>query len=196
MKHVAALLLLPVLLLTGCSAANDALAEQYAQGNQANYISGDGVVQEVAAPDRGDPIEFGGKTDAGNNWSSADYGGQVVVVNFWYAECPPCRAEARDLQAVYEEFQPQGATFIGVNVRNQAPTALAFAEQFGVTYPSIMDADDSEVQLAFAGDVAPNAVPTTLVLDREGRIAARITGQVTEPSILRTLVADTLAESA
>jgi peroxiredoxin len=183
------------LLLTGC-ASSDPLAEQYNSGTDANYISGSGVVEEFAAENRTEPVVFGGETDTGGTWSSDDQLGSVVVVNFWYADCPPCRAEARDLQEIYAEFEPQGATFVGVNVRNQGPTALAFAEEFGVTYPSILDAETSEVQLAFAGAIAPNAVPTTLVLDKEGRIAARITGQVTEPSILRTLVSDAVAEGA
>lgn len=194
-RNAAAVVVAAALLLTGCS-SNDTLAEQYGDGTEANYISGDGVVQEVAAADRGEPVTFGGETETGETWSSDDHLGEVVVVNFWYADCPPCRAEAADLQAINDEFSSQGATFVGVNVRNQAPTALAFAEEFGITYPSILDAATSEVQLAFAGDIAPNAVPTTLVLDKEGRIAARITGQVTEPSILRTLVADALAEGA
>jgi peroxiredoxin len=81
-----------------------------------------------------------------------------------------------------------------VNVRDQAPQAAAFAKKYGITYPSIVDVDGS-AQLAFSGKVPPNAVPTTLVLDKEGRVASRILGQLQEASILSTLVGDTLAES-
>jgi hypothetical protein len=81
-------------------------------------------------------------------------------------------------------------------VRDQADTAISFDETFGITYPSIMDANDGAVKLAFSGSVPPNAVPTTIVLDAEGRIAARIVGQLRDPSILDTLIRDTIAETA
>ena len=91
------------------------------------------------------------------------------------------------------EYAGQDVSFVGVNVRDQAPTAASFAADYGISYPSIVDTDSS-VQLAFTGDVPPNAVPTTIVLDREGRVASRILGQLQEASILSTLVSDTLAE--
>jgi thiol-disulfide isomerase/thioredoxin len=116
-------------------------------------------------------------------------------VNFWYAGCAPCRAEAADLESISQGFSGDGATFIGVNVRDQAATAQAFDDKYGVSYSSIMDLESGAVQLAFAGKVPPNAVPTTLVLDKQHRVAARILGQLQSPSILETIVRDTLAES-
>ena len=116
------------------------------------------------------------------------------MVNFWYAGCPPCRIEAADLEAIYREYRDQGVSFIGVNILDQAPTALAFADEFGVTYPSIMDANTGSVRLAFSGTVAPNAVPTTLVVDSRGRVASRISGVLSEPNILREMIEDALAE--
>ncbi|MER3395095.1 MAG: TlpA disulfide reductase family protein [Microcella pacifica] len=189
-----ALLVALALALTGC-AATDPLAEQYRSGTGQGYISGDGSYTVVAQEDRGEPIDFKGVIESGETVSSNDYRGDVLVVNFWYAACPPCRAEAADLEAIWQEFQPDGVGFLGVNIYDQAPTALAFADEFGVTYPSILDANDGSTRLAFAGQVAPNAVPTTLVLDREGRVAARITGLLSEPSTLRAMITDTLAES-
>ena len=85
---------------------------------------------------------------------------------------------------------------LGVNVRDQADTSLAFARTFDVTYPSVVDANDGAVQLALAGTIAPNAVPTTIVLDEQGRIAARILGGLDGPGILDTLISDTLAETS
>ena len=137
---------------------------------------------------------FSGPLDIGGTFSSADYAGQVVVVNFWYAGCPPCRLEAPDLEALHQEFLDEGVVFVGVNILDQAPTALAFAEEFGVTYPSVMDTNEGSVRLAFAGQVAPNAVPTTVVLDNQGRIAARISGLLTEPEVLAQLVRDVSSE--
>ena len=90
--------------------------------------------------------------------------------------------------------QPQGVVFIGVNVRDEADTAAAFAKTFGIRYESILDVRTGAGQLAFAGQIAPNAVPTTLVLDRQGRVAARIIGKIPARSTLRILIQDTLSE--
>lgn len=181
------------LVLTGCS--SDPLAEQYREGSGKNYIAGDGTVAEFAPDDRGEPVTFDGTTVDGDEFDSADTLGSVTVVNFWYAGCAPCRVEAPILQAVHEQYADEVA-FIGVNVRDQAGTARPFEADFGITYPSILDADEGRVQFAFAGKVPAAAVPTTLVLDQEGRVAARILGQIEDESILDTIVRDVVAEGA
>ena len=181
-----------LLLLAGCSA--DPLAAQYESGTNQNYISGDGTLTVIAPDDRGDPIAFETKTDAGEPVTSADYAGEVVVINFWYAACPPCRVEAPDLEALHQEFDGEGASFLGVNVRDQAETAAGFEKEFGITYPSVIDTNDGTMLLAFAGTVAPNAVPTTLVIDKQGRVAARFLGLIEEPSTLKTIISETIAE--
>jgi peroxiredoxin len=178
--------------LAGC--ASDPLAEQYASGSNQNYISGDGTVRVIAQADRGKPIDFKSVTADGTAVSSADYRGKVLVLNFWYAACPPCRVEAPDLQKLFTEFDGKGATFLGVNVRDQADTSNAFATDAGITYPSVIDANNGNMLLAFAGTVAPNAVPTTLVIDKQGRVAARFLGLVDAPSTLRTIITETIAE--
>ncbi|MGO4785620.1 TlpA family protein disulfide reductase [Cryobacterium sp. W22_MBD10_FK3] len=181
------------LALSGCT-SDDSLAEQYRAGSGKGYIAGDGSVTEIPVDDRGDVIEFDGTLEDGSTVSSADYAGEVLVVNFWYASCAPCRAEAPDLKDLSEQFADQGASFLGVNVRDKAASAIAFNESYAITYPSVMDVDDGGMQLAFSGSIPPNAVPTTLVLDSSGRVAARILGQVNSPSILETLIEDTIAE--
>ncbi|MGO4689941.1 TlpA family protein disulfide reductase [Glaciibacter sp. 2TAF33] len=186
-------LFISAVVLSGCSA--DPLAEQYREGSNKGYIAGDGSVTEIAAGQRGPAVEFSGTTEDGDTVTSADFAGRVLVVNFWYAGCAPCRAEAPDLQKLNQEFDGKGASFLGVNVRDQAANAISFNEGYGITYPSVMDVNDGSMQLAFSGSIPPNAVPTTLVLDAEGRVAARILGQVTAPSILETLVRDTIAEA-
>ncbi|TFD31567.1 TlpA family protein disulfide reductase [Cryobacterium cryoconiti] len=180
------------LLLTGCS--TDPLAEQYREGSSKGFIAGDGSWTEIPVAERGDPVTWGGADENGTPLSSDDFAGKVVVVNFWYASCAPCRAEAPALQELNKEFSGTDAHWVGVNVRDQAANATAFNESFGITYPSVMDVDTGSMQLAFSGSIPPNAVPTTLVLDRSGRVAARILGAVSEPSILETLVRDTIAE--
>ena len=192
-RLVVAISIASAVALTGCT-ANDDLAEQYRSGSGQGYISGDGAYTVVAEADRREPIDFEGTIENGDKVSSDDYRGEVLVVNFWYAACPPCRLEAPDLEALSQQFAPDGVRFLGVNIYDQAPTAMSFAEEFGVTYPSILDVNDGSVRLAFAGQVAPNAVPTTLVLDQQGRVAARISGVISEPSVLRSMITDVLAE--
>jgi peroxiredoxin len=184
---------LVLLALTGCTA--DPLAAQYQSGSNKGYISGDGSLTVIAEADRGDAIAFEAETDAGDPVSSDDYAGQVLVLNFWYAGCPPCRLEAPDLESLYQQFDGEGATFLGVNVRDQAENARTFAERWGITYPSVVDANDGNVLFAFAGTVAPNAVPTTLVIDAQGRVAARFLGRVEDPSTLEAIITETIAES-
>ncbi|MFM2353610.1 MAG: hypothetical protein RLZZ608_1016 [Actinomycetota bacterium] len=190
-----AIALVGAAVLSGCT-ANDDLANQYREGTGQGYISGDGAYTVIAQADRGEPVTFSGEIESGDSVSSDDYLGEVLVVNFWYAGCPPCRLEAPDLEALAQQFAPDGVSFLGVNIYDQAPTAMSFAEEFGVTYPSILDVNDGSVRLAFAGQVAPTATPTTLVLDQQGRVAARISGLVSEPSVLRSMITDVLAEDS
>ena len=191
--HIATAVAL-ALTLGACTGSGDDLAAQYREGTGQNYISGDGALTIRAPDSRATPVEFSGETDLGDTFSSADYAGQVMVVNFWYAGCPPCRLEAADLEAVYQEFKDQGVVFVGVNIMDQAPTALTFAKEFGVTYPSVLDANDGGVRLAFSGQIAPNAVPTTLVLDKDGRVAGRISGLLSDPEVLVGMIESVLEE--
>lgn len=181
------------LIISGCS--NDPLAEQYRSGSSKGYIAANGAITEIAPKNRGSTVHFAGKLEDGTAISSDDYAGRVVVVNFWYAGCPPCRAEARDLEKSSQKFAAQGVRFLGVNVRDQAATALAFERTYGVTYPSVLDVNDGALQLAFSGTIAPNAVPTTLVLDKQGRVAARILGRIPDTSVLNALITTALAEN-
>lgn len=191
--HIATTVAL-ALTLGACAGSGDELAAQYREGTGQNYISGDGALTILAPDSRATPVEFSGETDLGDTFSSADYSGQVMVVNFWYAGCPPCRLEAADLEAVYQEFKDQGVVFVGVNIMDQAPTALTFAKEFGVTYPSVLDANDGAVRLAFSGQIAPNAVPTTLVLDKDARVAGRISGLLSDPEVLVGMIESVLEE--
>lgn len=185
------------LALSGCSGgdSND-LAKQWEESSDKGYIAGDGSSISIPVSERTGAVEFSGETDRGTTFGSDNTLGSVTVVNFWYAGCAPCRAEAPDLEEAYQEFSPEGVKFLGINTRDQVAQAQQFAEQFGVEYPSIMDnAGGRAVQRAFAGQVPLNAVPTTLVLDTEGRVAHRVLGQLADASQLRTLIQETLAES-
>ena len=166
-------------------------SSRYASGDS-GYVSGTGVATEIAPSDRGEPLEVVGETYEDGEFSLAEHRGEVLVLNVWYASCPPCRKEAPELQAIHEEYQDQGVFFIGVNVRDSAGPAKAFEETYGITYPSMPDSD-AEIMYALRGEVAPNAVPSTLVIDREGRVAARVSGAA-DPSVLRAMIDRVIAE--
>jgi peroxiredoxin len=193
---LAALPLTLALALTGCAGeGSDNLAQQWADGSDKGFIAGDGTTTSIAPEARTQAVIFAGVGERDEPITSADFAGVVTVVNFWYAGCAPCRAEAADLAEVDLEFDDADVRFLGVNTRDQSAQALQFAEEFNIKYPSIMDSvGDRAVQRAFAGQIPLNAVPTTLVLDRKGRVAHRIVGQIADPSQLRTLVNETLAE--
>ena len=175
--------------LAAC-AGPDPLAQQAAAGDNKNYIAGDGSVEEYAEESREAPVALNANLYDGTPVSSSDWSGTVTVLNFWYAACAPCRVEAPHLEALYQEFRTQGVLFYGINVRDEKPTAEAFERTFGVTYPSVED-KDGKVLLAMTRFVPPQAVPTTLVLDKEGRVAARILGGL-DKSTLKALITSTL----
>jgi peroxiredoxin len=177
------------LALAGCT-SNDSLTGKVKD----NYSSADGTITTIAANDRGKPITFTGTSDIGETISSKSYLGQVVVVNFWYAGCAPCRAEAPMLEKAYQSLQADNVAFVGINTIDQPDTSRAFAVTHDITYPSIVDADTGSVRLAFAGKMAPSATPTTMVLDTKGRIAARVLSELDSPAILEQLVDDVVAE--
>ena len=182
------------LLLTGCT-SSDSLASQYRAGTGQNYIAGDGTVTEYAPANRGSAVSFTGPLGGGGTVTSERYAGTVLVVNFWYAGCPPCRAEAADLESLYTKYQPKGVGFLGVNLYDAEGTAASFEKDKGVTYPSVLDRDTGSVLLAFSRSVPPKATPTTLVIDKKGRVAARILGAIPGRGILDSLISDALAEN-
>ncbi|MFT4028271.1 MAG: TlpA disulfide reductase family protein [Protaetiibacter sp.] len=183
--------------LAGCTGQTDDLAGQYESGGGGGYISGDGRIVQLAADDREAPVDFAGTLDTGDAFDSSDTRGSVVIVNFWYASCPPCREEAPDLATLHSQYAESDVVMVGVNVSDTAEVALGFEEKFAVGYPSIIDAGDNAVQLAFAGGAyAPNAVPTTLLLDKQGRVAARFSGLLESPDVVADIVDELLAEKA
>jgi thiol-disulfide isomerase/thioredoxin len=116
-------------------------------------------------------------------------------MNFWYAGCAPCRIEMPELIELQDEFLSDGVQFIGVNVRDSAETSLAFARKINMNFPSVMDAKTGSVVLGFTGVVTPQAVPTTLVIDAEGNVSARVLGRI-DKSILKALIVTTIKEKS
>ncbi|WP_236826463.1 MULTISPECIES: TlpA disulfide reductase family protein [unclassified Blastococcus] len=119
---------------------------------------------------------FSGELLDGTPFESSSLAGDVAVINFWGSWCTPCRVETPEFQAVHADVADRGVQFIGIDVKDERRLAVAFVERLGVAYPSIFD-PRGEVALAFRGFPA-NVVPSTILLDRDGRVAAVYTGQV------------------
>lgn len=170
--------------LSGCS--SDTLADQFRAGDNKMYISGDGSVTEF----QGEKFVSEGWTSVtsdGQTLSSDGLMGHVTVLNFWYAGCAPCRAEVGDLVDIARDYEGDGVYVVGVNVRDTAATALAFARTHKMNFPSVMDNESGTVVQSYTGVVSPSAVPTTLVLNAKGEVTARVLGRF-EPKTLRTLI--------
>lgn len=181
--------------LAACTSENDELASQYKQGSNKGFISSDGRLEEIPASERGEPVEFTATAVDGSTITSADYADQVLVLNFWYAQCGPCRAEAPFLEEAYEATAPEAA-FLGVNIYDGPEQARAFEETYGISYPSVLARGDTDLKLSFVAWTSLQAAPTTLVLDSQGRVAARFFGQLDSGYALREIVEDVIAEAS
>src|SRR5690625_5227921 len=161
-------------LLTACG-SDDPLAAQAGNSGGKNYIAGDGSVMELSPSERGEPVEFSGQTFDGETISAESLDGPALV-NFWHASCAPCRVEAPHLADLSQEFA-EDVSCVGVHVRDAAETAAAFERTFTSAPPSI-EGRDAKVPLELADYVPPHAVPPTLILDEQGRVAPRPVGAV------------------
>jgi len=175
--RTAATLVVVALGLAGCG--GDGRVEPAAE---AGFVQGSGVVTVVPPADREPAPDFSGPLLDGGTFDLADARGEVVVLNVWGSWCAPCRAEAPGFVAVAADTAADGVQFVGVNTRDTESGASAFEEEFGVTYPSVLD-PDGRLLLAFRETLPPAAIPSTLLVDREGRMAARVIGPISQTSL-------------
>ena len=147
------------------------------------YVAGRGVITTLGVADRKAPGPVSGTTIEARRVSLSDYSGKVVVVNVWGSWCAPCRAEAPMLAAAARDLAAHGVVFLGIDSRDPSKAAAqAFVRRFDVPYPSIYD-QEGRTLLSFRGTLTPNSVPSTVVIDTKGRVAASVLGQVTRTTL-------------
>ncbi|GGO73336.1 TlpA family protein disulfide reductase [Nocardioides deserti] len=174
----AALLLLTSVTLTACGGFGTVSGT-----GDKGFIAGDGVVQVLPKEDRERPGELSGDTLDGDELALSDFAGKIVVVNVWGSWCGPCRAEAPALADAAADLAEDDVRFLGVNLRESSvENARAFAREFSIPYPSIVN--DGDTLLAFAGTLPVQSVPTTVVVDEEGLVAARVLGEVSRSTLV------------
>lgn len=184
-SRAAALLAAVLLLLTGCSSL---------EGTEGKgYVTADGTVRMVDEADREAPVELSGVGLDGKPLDLADFRGQVTVVNVWGAWCAQCRYEMPDLVEAAAETEGT-AEFVGINIRDGSESqAISFNRKFGVEYPSFYS-PDGKALLPFHDTIPPNAIPSTVVLDAEGRVAAAIIGVLPSAGTLVGVIEDVAGE--
>jgi thiol-disulfide isomerase/thioredoxin len=161
---------------------------------QSNFVSGTGGITVVKPADRVAAPDLTARTVDGPRAGLADYKGKVVVVNVWGSWCAPCRAEAPNLVAVANADKAEGVQFLGINTRDlDTGPAAAFEKRFRVPYPSLYDRDGTLLLRFPKGSLNAQAIPSTLVIDRQGRIAARALKPLSEED-LNQMIDPILAE--
>ncbi|MFF5445846.1 TlpA family protein disulfide reductase [Streptomyces sp. NPDC012888] len=161
-----------------------------------NYVTGPSGISTVARGERVEAPKLDGETVDGKTLDTSTLKGKVVVLNVWGSWCPPCRGEAPYFKKVSDELAAAGkdVAFVGINTRdNSKQNAINFEQDYGITYPSLFD-PDGKLMLRFPkGTLNPQAIPSTIVVDKEGKIAARALVAVNEKQ-LRQMIDPLLAE--
>ena len=173
-KRLTILGIIVSILLTACGAGNST-------SSSLNFIAGNGTVTFKAPESRKAAPDISGLTLDGTRYEMAR--GRVTILNVWASWCAPCRAEAPALVSLSKTYSE--VSFVGILTRDNIGSAKAFVRNYKVPYPSLID--DSSL-LRFQDSLAANAIPTTLVIDKKGRVAARISGEITVASLTNIIV--------
>lgn len=178
----AAAVLLATVLVAGCTASTDAPQQT---GSEFRFVEGTPAGEVIAANERQDAPNITGELLDGEKFELDRHAGKIVVMNFWASWCAPCRVEAPDLQQVYQQYQPQGVELIGVLVRDTKGQGDTFSQQVGMTYPSIFD-PSAKIALQLNGYPLA-AIPSTVVIDADGKVAAAYVSVVDLESLTGTI---------
>ncbi|MGZ4537174.1 MAG: TlpA disulfide reductase family protein [Nocardioidaceae bacterium] len=163
--------------LAGCSSDVGSSGEQ-------GFVGGKGIITSLPAADRKAPGAVSGTSlDGSKPLALDDYEGKIVVVNVWGSWCGPCRAEAPMLSRVARHLAPKGVAFLGIDSRDPSKAAAqAFVRRFHISYPSIYD-QTGRTLLAFHGTLTPNSVPSTIIIDKQGRVAGSVLGAISRDTL-------------
>jgi thiol-disulfide isomerase/thioredoxin len=178
------LALLAVLVLAGCSTGEGAVDVN--NGGEFRFVAGTPAGEVIPQDERAAAPQFSGTLLTGDRFESSQLDGHVAVINFWGSWCAPCRVETPQFSEVADETADQGVQFVGINVKETSEQfATAFVDRFGISFPSLYD-PRGEVALAFR-DYPANAIPSTIVLDQQYRVAAVYTGEVAQDDLRRVV---------
>lgn len=156
-------------IFSGCGSGGTSVSEE-------SFVAGDGVVTFVSQENRSLAPAINGESLTGETISIEK--GKISVINIWASWCSPCRAEAPSLQAISDKYSK--TQFVGILTRDSKDSALAFSRRFKISYPTI--ADDA-ILLGFRNSLPVTSIPTTIVLDKNGKVSARISGAITIASL-------------
>lgn len=170
--------------LVGCSEVEGTEGKQ--------WITGEGKIIQIPPGERGEPVEAEGTTLDGEELSLADHRGSVVVTNTWASWCPPCRKEM-PLVVKLDEESGDDVVVLGINIRDNKANAEAFVRNAGMEFPSFYD-PGSRVLLALSDEIGPYSLPSTAVLDRKGRLAALVLGEIPGRATMRDLIQEVVEE--
>jgi len=168
MKKIA-LIIVMAFVLAGCGGGGTSSAEE-------SFVSGDGATTFIKIADRKIAPAISGLTLDGTYYTYPK--DKMAVVNVWASWCAPCRAEAPTLVALANKYED--VAFIGILTRDNPANAEAFERRFKITYPTVID---DSILIGFKGSLPANAIPSTVILDKNGLVAARISGVVTVASL-------------
>ena len=165
--------------LAGCTGGSDAVDQT--AGGEFRFVEGTGKGTVIPAADRKAAPDVRGELLDGAGWELGAQRGKVVVLNFWGSWCPPCRVETPDFDAAYKAVKADGVEFVGVAVKDRKPAAEAFLTDKKISYPSLWD-PSGRVTLRFR-DLRVNGFPYSIVIDKQGRVAAVYTSTLLREDI-------------
>ncbi|MFE0358043.1 TlpA family protein disulfide reductase [Streptomyces nigra] len=170
-------------LLSACGSSGST-----ASSSGSNFVTGSDGISFAKQGTRATAPTLSGKTVDGQMINTDDYKGKIVVLNVWGSWCNPCRAEASNLAKVARDLADEGVQFVGINTRDAQPAAArAFEKEFDVPYPSLHDPTGKLILRFPKGSLSPQAIPTTIIIDRKGKIAARALTALSEQTLRRML---------
>ncbi|MGW8381003.1 TlpA disulfide reductase family protein [Streptomyces sp. ODS28] len=171
------------LVLTGCGKGSTG-----ASSGDTKFVQGTGEITQVKEGSRKAAPHISGTAVDGSALNLKDFKGKVTVLNVWGSWCAPCRAEAPNLAKVAKDTKDKGVQFVGINTRDlDKANAKSFERNYGIDYPSFYDPSGKLILRFPSNSLSPQAIPSTLILDRDGKIAVRALKELSESELRKAL---------